>query len=331
MYDVISIGSNTTDVFVYTDQTKTICMKTLDDELCYLSYPIGSKLVIDKLDFHIGGGGTNTAVCMSRLGLKVGYLGKVGKESRAERVLRILEKENIDFLGPAGNYKGNKSGYSVILDSLEKQRTVLTHKGVNDYLFYDEIDLKRMDTGWLCMTSMMGESFRTLEKLSRYAKEKDIRIMFNPSNYLCERGAEYLEDLLKKVYILVLNDEEASLLVGKMGKAKKLKALKKMGPKVVLVTEGDKAVHCMDEKYDHYSLSPLEVKVVETTGAGDAFAATFLAGIIRGKDIGYSMKLASANSSSVLQHMGAKKKLLTMDEAEKLVQKQGIKVKKGDV
>jgi ribokinase len=327
MYDVITIGSNTTDVFVYTDKTKTICMKALNDEACYISYPIGSKLIIDELDFHIGGGGTNTAVCLSRLGLKTGYLGKLGKDSRAGSVMELMERENIDFLGTTDK-KDNKSGYSVILDSLEKQRTVLTYKGVNDFLFYDEIDLEKLKAGWFCMTSMMEESFRTLEKLSEYAEKKDIRIMFNPSNYLCEKGTDYLGKLLKNVHILVLNDEEAGLLVGHADKATKLETLKELGPEIVLITEGGKAVHCMDAKGVRYMLHPPRVKVVETTGAGDAFAATFLAGFIKEKDIEYALRLAAANSSSVLKYRGAKRKLLSLEDAEEVVKKKKIIVEK---
>jgi len=326
MYDVITIGSNTTDVFVYTDKTKTVCVRTLDEEECFISYPIGSKLLIDELDFYIGGGGTNTAVCLSRLGLKTGYLGRVGRESRAGTILKMLEEENIDFLGIREDYGDNKTGYSVILDSLEKRRTVLTHKGVNDYLFYDEIDLEKLAAGWFCMTSMMNDSFRTLEELSEYAKEKDIKIMFNPSNYLCEKGLDYLEKVIENTYLLVLNDEESEILVGKKEKKRKLRALKDLGPRMVIITEGEKAVHCIDDKDGHYILYPPKVKVVETTGAGDSFAASFLAGLIKGKDIEYALKLGSVNSSSVLQYRGAKQKLLTVGEAEKAMSERDIKV-----
>jgi len=328
MYDVITIGSNTTDVFVYTDKTKTVCVRALDEEICYISYPIGSKLLIDQLDFYVGGGGTNTAVCLSRLGMKTGYMGKVGKEYRAEMVLKLLEDESIDFLGSADDYKDNKSGYSVILDSLERTRTVLTYKGVNDYLFYDEIDLEKLETGWFCMTSMMKESFKTQEKLSQYAAQNDIKILYNPSNYLCEKGLDFLEGLLKNVYILVLNDEESGILVGKKKKIKKLRSLKELGPRIVIITEGGKLVHCLDDKDHYYTLQPPEVEVVETTGAGDAFAATFLAGYIKKKDTPYALRLAAANSSSVLQYRGAKKKLLALEDAEEVVKKKNIAVEK---
>jgi ribokinase len=328
MYDVITIGSNTVDVFVYTDKTRTFSIKTLDDEERYIAFPIGSKLIIDELDFYTGGGGTNTAVCLSRLGLKTGYLGKVGEDIQASQILEKLKKEKVDFLGTRGGYRNKRSGYSVILDSLEKRRTILTHKGINDFLFYDEIDIEKIRAEWFCMTSMMDESFKTLEKLARYASRNGIKVLFNPSNYLCEKGADYLEDIINNTTVFVLNDEESNLLVGKKGKSKKLRSLKEMGPEIIVITEGSEPVHCLDDRDNHFILYPPETRVVEATGAGDAFAATFLAGLIKKEDIKYALKLASINSQSILKYRGAKKKLLTLDEAEEKTSQTEVKIEK---
>lgn len=328
MYDVITVGSSTIDVFVYTDKTKSFFIKTLDDEEHYISYPVGSKLIIDQLDFFTGGGGTNTAVCLSRLQLKTGYLGKVGKDIHSQKILEVLKREKIDFLGFKDDYKGNKTGYSIILDSLEKRRTVLTHKGINDYLFYDEIDLGKLKTSWFCMTSMMGESFKTLEKLSEHAKASGIKILFNPSNYLCKEGIGFLKNIFESTAVLVLNEEEAAILVGKKDKLNTLRSLKELGSDIVVITDGEKPVHCMDGDKKHFVLYPPEVKVLETTGAGDAFAASFLAGLIKGGDMEYALKLASVNASSVLRYRGAKEKLLTYDEAKKEMSSAKIKIEK---
>jgi sugar/nucleoside kinase (ribokinase family) len=77
MYDVITVGSGTIDVFIYTDRSESIRVKTLNSEETFISYPLGSKLIINELDFFTGGGGgTNSAVCMARMGLNVAYIGK---------------------------------------------------------------------------------------------------------------------------------------------------------------------------------------------------------------------------------------------------------------
>ena len=61
MYDVITIGSNTIDAFVYTDKAESIRIKTLNSEETFISYPLGSKLLIDELDFFTGGGWSEIA------------------------------------------------------------------------------------------------------------------------------------------------------------------------------------------------------------------------------------------------------------------------------
>ena len=329
MYDVITVGSNTIDVFVYTDRSGSICIKTINEEECFISYPTGSKLLINELSFNTGGGGTNAAVSISRLGLHVGYIGKVGSDENGVKIIDMLKKEDVDFLGIVSSSCSEKTGYSIILDSLGHQRTVLAYKGANNKLRFSEINTGKLGTKWFYFSSMVGESFETLKKFSDYANKNKIKIIFNPSNYLAEKGEEYLKDILKKTQILVLNDEEAALLVGRGDARDKIIKLKKLGPEIAIITDGKNPVHCIDNKSNHYKVYPLDVKVVEATGAGDSFASSFLAGIIKTGDIEFSLKLGIVNARSVLKYKGAKSKLLTYKEALGDISKNKIRIEKG--
>ena len=80
-----------------------------------------------------------------------------------------------------------------------------------------------------------------------------------------------------------------------------------------------------------YCGKPTNVKIVETTGAGDAFASSFLCGIIRKNNVEFAMKLGMTNAESVIQHHGAKEKLLTYNEALKVMKKRPIRVIKKKV
>ena len=126
----------------------------------------------------------------------------------------------------------------------------------------------------------------------------------------------------------MLNNEEASLLVGRGSARDKIVKLKKLGPEIAIITNGKNPVHCIDNKNNHYKVYPLDIKVVEATGAGDSFASSFLAGIIKTSDIEFSLKLGILNSHSVLQYKGAKSKLLTYKEALKDIVKNKIKIEK---
>ncbi len=319
MYDVITFGSATIDVFAKTD-IEMISIKHGKEEEDYIAYESGSKILIEELDFMLGGGGTNTAVSFSRLGLKTAFCGCVGKDENAESIIESLKKENVEYIGTKTN---GKSGYSVILDSVENDRTILTFKGVNNNLKYKDINKKILDSKWFYFSSLMGESYNTFVKLTEFAKKKGIKVAFNPSSYLAKKGHEFLKKPLKNTDFLVLNLEEAKLLAGEHGIKELLKKLRSYGPSVVAITNGKEGAYAHNKH--SYFIPAGKIKVKETTGAGDAFASSFLTGLILKDDIKFALKLASANSESVIKNLGAKNKLLTLKEAKQNIKNKRVK------
>ena len=98
MYDVITIGSATVDVFANTD-SQLVKLLTQNGEEDFITYPSGSKILIKELNFLIGGGGTNTAASFSNLGLKTAFLGKIGSDENADQVLNSLKEYQVNFIG----------------------------------------------------------------------------------------------------------------------------------------------------------------------------------------------------------------------------------------
>jgi sugar/nucleoside kinase (ribokinase family) len=139
----------------------------------------------------------------------------------------------------------------------------------------------------------------------------------------------YLKNILNNTNILILNVEESSYLVKKNSIKDKLIGLKKMGPEIVIITNGANPIYCIDANNEFYSVYPLDIKVVEVTGAGDSFSSSFLAGIIKTGDFDFSLKLAIVNSHSVLRYKGAKNNLLAYSQAEKEISQTQIKIMKG--
>jgi ribokinase len=123
-YDIITIGSALNDIFVDTGLKE---LKTKNKK--FAAYPAGYKIAIRNIKFSIGGGGINTAVGFSRMGLKTAYLGKIGNDDSAKKIINILKKEKIDFIGKQEN---SITGHSIILDSYEHERTILTYKGPSE-------------------------------------------------------------------------------------------------------------------------------------------------------------------------------------------------------
>jgi len=320
MFDIITVGSATVDLFVKTRSKFKILKKKEEHDICY---PIGSKILIDELSHSTGGGGTNTAVAFSRLGLKTGWIGKLGTGPNSRFIKEDIQKEKVAFLGHIG--KG-EAGHSTIIVGLEKDRTILAYKGINDKLKPSEVNLKKLKTKWFYLSSMIGQSFKTSEKVALFAKKNKIKYAFNPSSYLAKRGLKYLRNIVKGCDVLILNKEEAKALT-KRNKPINwlLKELQKYS-KLVVITDGKKGAYAYNG-ITKYIVIPKKIKVIETTGAGDSFASGLVAGIIIKKDLEYALKLGAAQANSVIQHIGAKNNLLTRNKANALAKK-AAKIKK---
>lgn len=301
MFDVVTFGSAVVDVFVDTDVAERNGM---------ISYPVGSKILLKHVTFDVGGGGTNTAVAFSRLGLKTGYVGKLGSDASGDSILKLLKKERVSFLGERD--KRAITGYSVILDSKKHNRTILTYKGASDSVKFSELNLRKLQTKWLYLTSLLGESFKTQKKLVDALTRRNTKIAFNPSEYQIK--ALSLGPILRLTEVLVLNREEGELLRRKYHAKGKtlLHALHSLGPRVVVVTDKNRLVQAFDGM-KVYSIVPHKVKVIERTGAGDAFASGFVAGLIVGKSIDECLELGLTEGESVLRYFGAKNNLLRRD------------------
>lgn len=293
-FDVVTFGSAVVDVFVSTNANEK------NNLICY---PVGDKILINDLKFDVGGGATNTSVAFSRFGLKTGCICKIGDDENGRRILELLNKEKIKFLGKIS--KKGTTGYSVILNSKEKGRTILTYKGVNNEISPN--DISKFETKWIYCSSLMGKSLEIQKKLINSLKKKNTKFAFNPSSYLIRK--KNLKALLKVCNILILNKEEAEILVKKDLLVGLHKLIGKEG--IVVITDKNKLIACYDGK-QKYFLKPNKVKVVERTGAGDAFASGFVAGIIAEKTIPDSLKLGLKESESVIKYFGAKNKLLKL-------------------
>jgi len=297
-YDIITIGGAVVDAFVETNILK---------KKEQLSYPAGEKILMEELDFHTGGGATNTAVAFSKLGLKVGCISKLGKDNNANRILNELKKSNVKFLGSIGK---KPTGFSVILIDRNNNRTILQEKGASANLSFKELDLRKLNTKWFYFSSSVGKTLRTQKKLAKWASKRKIKITYNPSSYLTKEGIRKIKRILKYTDVLILNKEEAEDLVGKKDMFAKIH---KLGIKIVCITDGKNGSKASDgEKV--YSVKPKKIKVKERTGAGDAFASGFIAGLIKKKSIEDALKIGTINAESVITKRGAKNGLLSWRE-----------------
>ncbi len=303
MYDIITLGGADVDLYV-----KTLAKPEIISHLGHkdIAYHLGDKVLIDDLLITTGGGGTNTAVAFSRLGLKTGFIGLVGDDVNGRHILNELKKEKVDFLG--SEMKGAVTGISLILPT-RKDRTILTYKGINDYLTINDIKLSKAKSKWLYVSSMLGQGLETAEKIVHLAKKKGTKIAMNFSLYLAAKGLDYLSPLLQSADILVLNREEAHILTGKKDIVDIFDSIYVHTSAIIVITDGSGDIHASDS-LRIYIKNVHPVNSVDKTGAGDAFAAGFTYAIMKGKTIDTAMDYGHKEALSVLGHIGAKNNLL---------------------
>lgn len=307
VYEIISVGSAVIDAFVESDA---------EEKEGKIFFPVGRKLLVRNLGFATGGGGTNCAAAFSKFGLKTGFLGKVGNDENGKEILAELKKLNVSFLGKAGK---EPTGFSIILDSKFRDRTVLTYRGANESLEFSELNLPKLKTNFFYFATMNDVSLETERKLSLWARQKKIKIFYNPDSHIILRKRKQVLEILKRCEAVFLNEQEAKDLVGRNDK-ECFAAISKLGPKIVSVTYGEHGAKTSDGN-NFYEMSVNKVPVVERTGAGDAFASGFVAGLVKTGEIATAVRLGGLNSESVIQEKGAKKGLLSWKEAQRNLNK----------
>jgi ribokinase len=314
-FDVVTFGSAVVDVFL------DACSSQTGKDL---KFRVGLKQSVDEIRFTTGGGGTNTAASFSNLGLKTGFAGKIGDGMNAGIILRELKKDGVHFVGSQGK---EHTGYSVVLGCKDGGRVILTHKGVNNHLKFSDLNLKNVKSKWFYFSSLMGESFETQKRIVKWARKNKVKVAFNPSEYQCKMKGK-LKEVLENTDVIILNEQEARILVPK---GDIFQGLGKLGPKIICVTKGKQGNIVSDGINIYESKGHKNIICRERTGAGDAFASGFVAALIKNKDIEEAIQWGSANAESVIQKPGAKNGLLNTREISKLIKSKPVKIQKRKV
>ncbi len=343
MYDVVSIGGATVDIFIRTSDSRIISIREPKYRTEFLAFDYGHKIYVDDVIYSPGGGGNNTAVAFARLGLLTAFIGCIGQDEEGRRLLMSLKTEGIrtDFITRTSE---QNTGLSIVLNSFEGDRTCFSYRGANNSLTRESIDWDELKkTKWLYIPSLSGASHDLLPELVAFAQKHKIQIACNPGNQQLDLGLEGLDFLIKACSILNINKEEAERLTGMraahrtvdesvchletMGGEPWVSDVREMlvtlhnrGAQVVVITEGIKGAQVFDGE-QFYWMPVYPYKPTDTLGAGDAFAASFVAGMITEKGIKQSLKIAAANSSHVVQKFGAQPGLATMQQIETLINK----------
>jgi len=313
--DVLSVGDVVTDAFIdlidkyeYVEQT---------DKGPMLNIPLGTKIPYDHAQVIAGvGNAPNAAVAFARLGLESGLVSNVGADDWGREIISALKANNIDTRFVHTN-TGKVSNYHYVL-WYKDERTILIKHETYDYEWpkFRPSDVPR----WIYFSSISDNAIEYHDEMADWLDENpEVKLAFQPGTFQMQAGVERLKRLYQRAEVVALNREEATDVF----KANhddihdQLNKMHEAGIKIALVTDGPNGAYASDgNKRWSMPLYPDPAPPLERTGAGDAFASTFTAALMKGADVPSALLWAPINSMNVVQHVGAQEGLLTEDQVD---------------
>ncbi len=357
--NIAVFGSLTLDLFIRPSQTQVISHVSEYERSDFLAFPHGGKIVADHIEEQFGGGASNISVSLARLGFCPHIFGAIGDDFPAENILKNLSKNGISSENIQQKNK-MRSGFSVIINSFDGERTVLFTSGANTaFQTIPKNALQKMDALYLCHLSGVNTDQIFQEISSQIFQKNRPFFAWNPGKESLSLGISQNAKLLSGTNILFLNREEAEVLVqekaipnesyGEKVRKGDLKGIKKQknklpsyamrvshlakkilesGVETLVITDGQRGSQIFISHQKKYFFCPVEedAERVDTLGAGDAFASTFTAKKLLGKSLPECAVYATIRATSVVGKVGAQNGLTTTKTLEAQYQKSALKV-----
>ena len=306
---VIGIGNALTDFLVNLRN---------DDVLTRLNLGKGSMNLVDAElqrqiqgetadlphTLSLGGSAANTIRCMARLGVKVGYIGKVGKDSTGHFYEQALDNLGIE---PHITHGKHRSGRCLALVSPDGERTMVTYLGAALELSESDITAEMFGNyDCLYIEGFMVQSHAVIRHAIKTAKQCGLKVAIDLASYnvVLENRAFLLDIVDKYVDIIFANEQEATAFSGESDPEKALEfiaarcdlAIVKIGTRGALIkAKGSDRVHVG---------IMAAAKRVDTTGAGDFYAAGFMAGLCEGLDLRQCGTIGAITAGKVIEVVG---------------------------
>lgn len=320
MFDIITFGSATKDILLRPKNLTVLKYGKSSGSGQDVCFPLGSKIDVDDIKFNTGGGGTNTAATFSLQGFKTAFCGMVGQDLSGQELINELKSFRIDTKFVLKTDK-KPTNHSIVIFNSEQDRTIFAYRGASELLLKKGIPWNKLKTKWIYLAPLSGLLCDSFGDLVDFANSNNIKVAANPG--IAQLSLSNFSDILKKIDVLILNQEEASFLtkipfgnekeifkkIDEICLASRDPAQRDKG--VVVMTMGGEGVMVSDGRYLYSAKPHIERKIVDTTGAGDSFASGFLSDYIKTNgDIEKAIQLGMANAAGCLSEVGAKNGLL---------------------
>jgi sugar/nucleoside kinase (ribokinase family) len=312
--DVLAIGDAVVDVIATADDSFLDEERLVKGSMQVLDAAGATRLYakMSQARETSGGSAANTMAGVAAMGGRAGFVGQVAKDQLGEIFTHDIRALGVEFLTPPIS-AGEPTGRCLILVTPDAQRTMNTFRGAAHQLSADALDHEQIrGAAILYLEAYLwrseGPRAAMMEAIA-IAREAGRKVAFTLSDIACI--APHRADLMAMIEdglidILVANEAEICVLADVEDRNAAVDAIQAKVPLVVVTCGGDGALAVEKGRMVSTPIARIGRGVVDTTGAGDLFAAGFLIGLTRGDPLERCLRLGSIAAAEVISHFGAR-------------------------
>ena len=261
-----------------------------------------SQMVVSDMSLSSGGCAANFAKAINRLGLETRFIGKVGDDVIGEFLRNSMD--NVELVLS----KGKKTGITFAMVFEDNTRSFVTYPGSNGEFTIENVDFDLIEGKYLHVGSFFLQGLREdTKKVLDHAHGRGMSTSFDtgwdPAGW-CKEDITLVREILKGVDIFFPNLKEGEAITGAKGREKVCEELLALGPQIIALKLGSEGSYIANGK-ERISIPPTKVDVVDTTGAGDVFDASFVYGHSKGWDLEKVGKFANAAAALSTRDYGS--------------------------
>lgn len=268
----------------------------------------------------LGGSADNTIRAMARLGCKVGFIGKVGRDSTGDFFESALDNLGIQPFILRGK---ERSGKCVSLVSPDGERTLVTHLGAAVEMKAEDLTPEIFD-GYDCLyvEGYLVQDHNLIRGAIRMAKELGLKVAIDLASFnVVEENVDFLREVISKyVDIVFANEDEARAFSGEEEPVNALQYISTMCDLVIVKIGMRGALIKQGSEVSHVGIMAA-AKRVDTTGAGDFYAAGFLAGMCEGLSLRQCGTIGAITAGKVIEIVGTTPTEEAWDDVARLVKR----------
>jgi sugar/nucleoside kinase (ribokinase family) len=291
----------------------------------------GELVLADELLLTLGGCAANVAVDLAKLGVTAAVVGRVGDDVFGRVVADMLRERHVDVAALRVT-PGVGTSQTMIVNVAGEDRRFIHTFGANGEFRAKDIPADRTRRckvlylgGYLLMAKLDARELAEVFAAARRAGAKTVLdvVTPGPGDYLPR-----LEPLLSHVDVFLPNDHEGELITGEKDPLRQAELFHRLSGNTAIVTMGDRGSVLVSGR-GRLRAEAFRVPLVDGSGGGDAFAAGYVAGLLRGLDDEGCLRLGSAVGASCVRAIGTTTSVFTRDQCEAFLRENPLKIEKG--